>query len=66
MGIRWSRTSHREPTWRACTKLSVADDGVVIETAPVPPVDWSEAWKERIVAHELGPLTVAPPWLAEA
>lgn len=45
--------------------LSTADDGVRIETAPVPAVDWSEAWKERIVAHELGPLTVTPPWLAE-
>lgn len=45
--------------------LSSADDGVRIETAPVPPVDWSEAWKARIVAHELGPLTVTPPWLAE-
>ncbi len=45
--------------------LTEADDRVVIETAPVPDVDWSEAWKARIVAHELGPLTVAPPWLTE-
>ena len=45
--------------------LTMADDGVVIETAPVPQIDWSEAWKERIVAHDLGPLTVTPPWLAE-
>ena len=45
--------------------LTMADDHVVIETAPVPPIDWSEAWKERITAHELGPLTVTPPWLAD-
>ena len=46
--------------------LTDADDAVVIETAPVPDVDWSEAWKKNIVAHELGALTVAPPWLSHA
>ncbi len=45
--------------------LSEADPMAVIETAPVPMVDWSEAWKERIVAHDLGALTVTPPWLSE-
>lgn len=45
--------------------LTAADDGVVIETSLVPDVDWSEAWKSRIGAHQLGSLTVAPPWLAE-
>lgn len=45
--------------------ITEADADVVIETAPVPDVDWSQAWKERIVAHELGALTVAPPWLAD-
>ncbi len=44
--------------------LSEADVGVTIETAPVPDIDWSEAWKSRIHAHELGALTVTPPWLA--
>ncbi len=44
--------------------LSEADAAVAIETAAVPDVDWGEAWKARIVSHELGPLTVAPPWLA--
>lgn len=44
--------------------LTEADDDVVVETALVPDIDWSEAWKSRIGAHELGPLTVAPPWLA--
>ena len=45
--------------------LTEADPEVVIETSSVPDIDWSVAWKERIVAHELGPLTVAPPWLAQ-
>lgn len=45
--------------------LTEADELVVIETAPVPDIDWSEAWKSRITAHTLGPLTVTPPWLAE-
>ena len=44
--------------------VSQADEDAVIETASVPEIDWSEAWKARIVAHELGALTVAPPWLA--
>lgn len=44
--------------------LIAVDNEVVIETSIVPDIDWSEAWKSRIVAHRLGPLTVAPPWLA--
>jgi len=44
--------------------VSQADEHAVVEMAPVPDIDWSEAWKARIVAHELGALTVAPPWLA--
>jgi len=45
--------------------LSEADEQVMIETALVPDIDWSEAWKARISAHALGDLTVTPPWLAE-
>ena len=45
--------------------LTEADEQAVIETAPVPDIDWSEAWKSRIGSHQLGSLTVAPPWLAE-
>jgi ribosomal protein L11 methyltransferase len=29
-------------------------------------VDWSVAWRDRIVAHTVGRLTVTPPWLAES
>ncbi|MEI6739866.1 MAG: 50S ribosomal protein L11 methyltransferase [Gemmatimonadaceae bacterium] len=45
--------------------LTEADEGARIETSPVPSIDWSEAWKAQIPLHELGPLTVCPPWLAE-
>jgi len=44
--------------------VRAADPAAVIETADVPAVDWSVAWRERAVAHTLGRLTVAPPWLA--
>ena len=45
--------------------LTEADEQVLIETTPVPDIDWTEAWKTRIGAHRLGALTVMPPWLAE-
>jgi ribosomal protein L11 methyltransferase len=45
--------------------LTEADTDVVLETSAVPDIDWSEAWKARLVAHELGALSIAPPWLAE-
>lgn len=51
-----------EAVHRAITE---ADEQVVIETAPVPDVDWTEAWKTRITSHQLGSLTVTPPWLAD-
>jgi ribosomal protein L11 methyltransferase len=41
------------------------DAGATIETAAIPGVDWSVAWRDSIRAHEVGALTVAPPWLAE-
>lgn len=45
--------------------LTEADADVVLQTSAVPDIDWSEAWKARLVAHELGALSIAPPWLAE-
>lgn len=47
-----------------CAVLAASPDARV-ETEPTPPVDWSERWKAALHAHELGPLTVTPPWLAE-
>lgn len=37
----------------------------VVTVEPLPAVDWGEAWKARIGAHRVGPLTIAPPWLAD-
>jgi len=50
-----------EAVHRAVTE---ADELAVLETSPVPDIDWSEAWKARITSHQLGALTVAPPWLS--
>ena len=43
--------------------LTEADESASIVTAPVADIDWSVEWKARIVAHDLGPLVVTPPWL---
>ena len=42
-----------------------ADPGAEVDAEWAPAVDWSEAWKDGVHAHDLGALTVAPPWLAE-
>ena len=47
-----------------CAALAVSPDAHV-ETSPLATVDWTEKWKESIRVHELGRLTVAPPWLAD-
>ncbi len=44
--------------------LRVTDAALVAEVTPLDDTDWSEKWKERITSHELGALTVTPPWLA--
>src|ERR1019366_6859198 len=45
--------------------VHAADERAAIETRAVPAVDWSVAWRELIHAHDVGRLTVSPPWLAE-
>lgn len=40
------------------------DPGAEVQAEWTPAVDWSEAWKDGVHAHDLGALTVAPPWLA--
>jgi ribosomal protein L11 methyltransferase len=42
-----------------------ADPAAEVERSPVPAVDWSVTWRDRIGAHALGGLTVTPPWLAD-
>ena len=41
-----------------------ADPHAEVVTRIIPAVDWSEEWKRGIGAHEVGPLTIVPPWLA--
>jgi len=42
-----------------------ADPHAQVVTRIIPAVDWSEEWKRGVGAHELGPLTIVPPWLAD-
>lgn len=41
-----------------------ADPWAVVQVSELPEVDWSSAWRVGIRAHELGALSVVPPWLA--
>ena len=36
-----------------------------VATSHIDSVDWSEEWKKGIRAHDLGALTIVPPWLAD-
>ncbi|HET9424980.1 MAG TPA: 50S ribosomal protein L11 methyltransferase [Gemmatimonadaceae bacterium] len=36
-----------------------------VEVSPLPDVDWTKEWKKSVRSHDLGALTVCPPWLAE-
>lgn len=36
-----------------------------VTTSYVAAVDWSEEWKKGVRAHDLGALSIVPPWLAE-
>ncbi len=45
--------------------LTSADPECTIDVADVPPIDWSEAWKSSLDAHDVGMLVVTPPWLAD-
>ena len=45
--------------------ILAADPHAQVVTRVIPAVDWSQQWKRGIGAHELGPLTIVPPWLAE-
>jgi len=49
---------------RFLSALRAVDPASGIELAPLEPIDWSTKWRDRITAHQLGALTVTPPWLA--
>ena len=42
-------------------RVRAADEDLEASITPVEETDWSESWRDRIHAHELGALTVAPP-----
>ena len=44
--------------------LRHASPTATAELSATPDVDWSERWRDRLVAHDLGRLSIAPPWLA--
>lgn len=45
-------------------RVREADAALAVERSALDDNDWAEKWKERITAHQLGALTVTPPWLA--
>ena len=48
----------------AMSALKRADADAHIQFAATPNVDWSSAWRSRLVAHRVGRLVITPPWLA--
>lgn len=42
-----------------------ASSDAQVEVSPLPDVDWTKEWRKSVRAHDLGALTVCPPWLAE-
>jgi ribosomal protein L11 methyltransferase len=45
--------------------VRVVDSAALVAVMELADVDWSMAWRERIGAHDLGALTIVPPWLSE-
>ena len=45
--------------------LRRAAPGATVATSHVAAIDWSEEWKRGVGAHDLGALSIVPPWLAE-
>jgi ribosomal protein L11 methyltransferase len=47
------------------TAILRASSDASVDIAPLPDVDWTAEWKKSVRSHDLGALTVCPPWLAE-
>jgi ribosomal protein L11 methyltransferase len=45
--------------------VMAASPDAVVDVSPMPEVDWTLEWKRSVRAHDLGKLTVCPPWLAD-
>jgi ribosomal protein L11 methyltransferase len=48
----------------SCAVLAASPDAT-IETEETPRIDWTERWKDSLHVQHLGPLIIAPPWLAD-
>ncbi len=46
--------------------ITAAVPSAAISIGQADATDWSVAWRDRVPAHDLGLLTVAPPWLADS
>lgn len=46
-------------------QVQSAVPGATCETAPTEAIDWSVHWRDKLHAHALGRLTIAPTWLAD-
>lgn len=44
--------------------LIAADPTAFVTATLIPAVDWAEEWKKGVGAHDLGVLSIVPPWLA--
>ena len=44
--------------------LIEADPSAHVTATLIPAVDWAEEWKKGVGAHDLGVLSIVPPWLA--
>jgi ribosomal protein L11 methyltransferase len=44
--------------------VRAADPDAEVSASVIPAVDWAEEWKKGVGAHELGRLSIVPPWLA--
>ena len=47
-------------------QLQVTVPDAVCETSPTEAIDWSVHWRDKLSAHTLGRLTIAPTWLADS
>ncbi|HEX7123342.1 MAG TPA: 50S ribosomal protein L11 methyltransferase [Gemmatimonadaceae bacterium] len=45
-------------------RLAAIVSATAITMAPVPDIDWTIAWRERLGDYALGSLTIVPPWRA--
>ena len=45
--------------------VAAADPGAVVTIEETDPGDYTREWRGTVRAHEVGPLTIGPPWLVE-